>query len=294
MSDFGYTKPIWVIESGGPFKRIAGDTTSVHGDPIFGAFTLKENAEFVVKMHALAYALGVERFQWGWKSSDDSICDGPFRLMALRDVAGNPKFAYYTYKIMQNFMNHFDRIEKLVVSNEISLFKISREQKFSYLAWLNTEKSFTVDLSPVLGSSNVCLTHIVTETDVNSMPIVMDEEFTTSDQVTLSETPVFIQMGSTKVSSERVSASKTIELGQNYPNPFNPITTIRFSLPYREHVTLKVFDPLGREVATLVVGEFNPGEHSVVFDTKDLPSGVYFYRLQAGPFVHQLKMEVIK
>ncbi len=294
MSSFGYTKPIWVIESGGPFKRLAGDTTSVHGDLIFGAFTLKENAEFVVKMHALAYALGVERFQWGWKSSDDSIWDGPFRLMALRDVQGNPKPAYYTYKIMQNFMNHFDRIEKLVVSNEISLFKISCNQKFSYLAWLNADKSLTVDLSPVLGSSVVRLTHIVTETDANYLPIVMDEEFRTSDQVTLSETPVFIQMGSTKVSSERVSAPKMIELGQNYPNPFNPITTIRFSLPYREHVTLKVFDVLGREVAMLVDGELNAGEHLLVYEAKSLSNGLYICRLQVGQYVQQIKMELVK
>jgi len=84
------------------------------------------------------------------------------------------------------------------------------------------------------------------------------------------------------------------QLEQNYPNPFNPSTTIRFSLPQREHVTLKVFDVLGREVATLVDGELNPGQHSVVFNAKNLPSGVYFYRLQAGNFVEQKKMEMVK
>ena len=85
-----------------------------------------------------------------------------------------------------------------------------------------------------------------------------------------------------------------LQLEQNYPNPFNPWTTIRFSLPQREHVTLKVFDVLGKEVATLVNGELNPGEHSVVWDAAAMPSGVYFYRMQAGQFVQQQKMEVIK
>jgi len=83
-------------------------------------------------------------------------------------------------------------------------------------------------------------------------------------------------------------------LSQNYPNPFNPSTTIRFSLPLRSLVTLKVFDVLGREVATLVDGEMDAGEHSVVYNVKDLPSGVYFYRLQAGNFVEQKKMVFVK
>jgi len=81
---------------------------------------------------------------------------------------------------------------------------------------------------------------------------------------------------------------------QNYPNPFNPTTTIRFSLPQRSHVMLKVFDVLGREVATLVDGEFIAGEHSVVFDAKRLASGVYFYRLITPAFSQTKPMEVIK
>ncbi|MER3524970.1 MAG: hypothetical protein C4326_13205 [Ignavibacteria bacterium] len=84
------------------------------------------------------------------------------------------------------------------------------------------------------------------------------------------------------------------ELEQNYPHPFNPSTTIRFSIPQREHATLKGFDVLSREVATLAKREMEPGEHSVVFDVKGLASGVYFCRLQAGEFVQQRKREVIK
>jgi len=83
-------------------------------------------------------------------------------------------------------------------------------------------------------------------------------------------------------------------LQQNYPNPFNPSTTIRFSLLRRLPVTLKVFDVLGREVATLVDGELNPGEHSVVYHGEDLPSGVYFYRLTTPTFSQTKLMEVIK
>jgi len=98
----------------------------------------------------------------------------------------------------------------------------------------------------------------------------------------------------TGVSTPYESSPIRFSLSQNYPNPFNPTTTIRFSLPHREHVTLKIFDVLGREVATLVNGELNAGEHSVVFDAKDLPSGMYFFRLTTPTFSQTKSMEVLK
>jgi predicted deacetylase len=73
-----------------------------------------------------------------------------------------------------------------------------------------------------------------------------------------------------------------IELLQNYPNPFNPSTVLRYSLPLETRVTLKVFDLLGREVATLVDGPVPAGTHEVVFDARDMASGTYLCRLDAG------------
>lgn len=64
-------------------------------------------------------------------------------------------------------------------------------------------------------------------------------------------------------------------LYHNYPNPFNPSTTISFLPPQREHATLKIFDVLGKEVAMLVDWEFNAGKHTVNFNAKWIPSGVY-------------------
>ena len=81
---------------------------------------------------------------------------------------------------------------------------------------------------------------------------------------------------------------------QNYPNPFNPSTTIRFTLPGREMVSLKVYDILGREVATLLNGELPAGDHRVQFEGQNLPSGVYFYRLRAGNFVKTRKMLLVR
>ena len=74
-------------------------------------------------------------------------------------------------------------------------------------------------------------------------------------------------------------------LEQNYPNPFNPLTTIRYGLPQRSHVSLTVYNTLGQQVSELVGGEIEAGSHEVKFDAAGLPSGVYFYRLKARHFV---------
>lgn len=94
--------------------------------------------------------------------------------------------------------------------------------------------------------------------------------------------------------AESVGVPKVFSLSQNYPNPFNPSTVISYELPVRNHVTLKVYDVLGREVATLVNLEQNAGSHSVAFNAGRLPSGVYFYRLSAGRFTAEKKMMVLK
>jgi hypothetical protein len=94
---------------------------------------------------------------------------------------------------------------------------------------------------------------------------------------------------------ERGSNTPTdFALRQNYPNPFNPTTTIRFSTPERAATTLKVFDALGRVVATLVDGTLNAGEHERAFDAPNLAGGVYFYRLTVGERSAVKKMILLK
>ena len=83
-------------------------------------------------------------------------------------------------------------------------------------------------------------------------------------------------------------------LQQNYPNPFNPSTAISYQLPAVSHVTLKIYNLLGQEVGTLVDEKQNPGNHSVVFEAGRLPSGVYFYRLNAGKFTATRKLLLLK
>jgi hypothetical protein len=94
---------------------------------------------------------------------------------------------------------------------------------------------------------------------------------------------------------EENGIAKSFTLAQNYPNPFNPSTTINFTLAEDSHVSLKVFDMLGREVQTLVNGEMKAGEaHSIIFDASKLSSGLYFYRLETGKSSLVKKLMLLK
>ncbi len=83
-------------------------------------------------------------------------------------------------------------------------------------------------------------------------------------------------------------------LTQNFPNPFNPSTTIRYQIPQDGIVTLKIYDILGREVATLVNEEKVAGKYEVNFNASSLASGVYIYKIQAGSFINSKKMILLK
>jgi hypothetical protein len=93
---------------------------------------------------------------------------------------------------------------------------------------------------------------------------------------------------------EELTTVTSYGLQQNYPNPFNPSTRIKFSIPQSEFVSLKVFDILGNEVATLVNEQRAPGAYEVSFDAGNLASGVYVYTLTAGDFVQTRKLMLMK
>ncbi len=83
-------------------------------------------------------------------------------------------------------------------------------------------------------------------------------------------------------------------LYQNYPNPFNPKTRIKYDLPTKEFVKLKIYDIIGEEIVTLINEEQTPGKYEVEFDGSNLSSGVYFYKIEAGEFVETKKLVLMK
>ena len=96
----------------------------------------------------------------------------------------------------------------------------------------------------------------------------------------------------TDADDDRLPSNFSLE--QNYPNPFNPTTAISYQITAFSHVMLKVYDLLGREVATLVDEMKQPGRYEVKFNGSNISSGTYFYRLQAGDFISTKKLVLMK
>ena len=118
---------------------------------------------------------------------------------------------------------------------------------------------------------------------------------TGSNQTAISECEIYALADHSSMSvSSTANRPSSFELNQNYPNPFNPSTTISFSLPTKSFVTLKIFDVMGKEVSDIVSEELLPGNYSQQWDASNMPSGVYFYRLQAGSFTETKRLVLMK
>ncbi len=143
----------------------------------------------------------------------------------------------------------------------------------------------------------------VTKTDssyfINGFRTETIQEETTSGMETTESSmklkAVLTSNGSlTSVNKEDDNLPSVFKLEQNYPNPFNPTTSIEYSVPSNEHVSLKVYDILGNEVAILVNGTKEAGTYEVKFNASYLSSGVYFYKLSGGNFFETKKLILIK
>lgn len=100
--------------------------------------------------------------------------------------------------------------------------------------------------------------------------------------------------GLTSMTIHNPTAPSSIQLDQNYPNPFNPSTRITYRLSSPAEISLKVYNLIGQEIATLDAGLKSAGVHNVKFDAGNLASGIYLYRFQSGGFVETRRMTVVK
>jgi len=150
--------------------------------------------------------------------------------------------------------------------------------------------SFTADLSGLAGGSAVVFASGFLDPTANQNGEAFGI-FAALANGTIVEFPSEI----TDIRTEDLSTiPETYSLQQNYPNPFNPTTTINFSIPSSENVSLKIFNILGGEIATLISEELNAGNYSYNFDASNLASGLYIYQITAGKFNQVRKMNLLK
>lgn len=328
LDSFGYgNSGIWFTEtgtySGSHVKDMLGNTKPAQSELIQASELLKRYVYFT--------GHGVEKIFWHHMQEGTSVAgfDGYFSNVGLiyngqgsDDLGyGVKKLSYYSYKKMAEVLEGSDWKNTAIVQEQdgIYIYKFTKQGTPIWVAWNDSSVTRTITISGINGARVV-----VTETvprfssgkDVVDYATAFRRDTLNASNgtivLTLGENPVFVEpLTITKVDEEE-NIPNGFLLYQNYPNPFNPTTMIRFSLtpslsqwervsegrlPAGEagvRVTLKVFDVLGREVATLVDGELSAGEHSVVFDAKHLTTGIYFYRLTTSTLFQTKMMEVLK
>jgi hypothetical protein len=162
---------------------------------------------------------------------------------------------------------------------ELGRFKVNTDSSGSFNPWVR--KGFRAPVASVNG--RFAIRYCVADGGINGS----NSDYIGIDALTIERGSVGIQPISTETPS-------SYSVSQNYPNPFNPTTKINFALPKSGLVTLKVYDMLGKEVATLVNEVKNVGTYSVDFNASTLSSGIYFYKVSVNGFSEVKKMMLIK
>ena len=146
-----------------------------------------------------------------------------------------------------------------------------------------SKETVTIELIEATEEASASFTFDINRNAPISKKDTIDFMITSSDGIMMTKSFIFSYTG-----------PKEFKLEQNFPNPFNPTTKIQYQLPQDARVTLKVYDILGSEVATLVNEEQEAGYKEVQFNGNNIASGMYVYRLQAGDFISTKKMLMVK
>lgn len=198
---------------------------------------------------------------------------------------------YYTYAVMKNTGSTTLHIKFQKMARNIPS-GWSADMCYG-LCYVNTEiipPTGTVDLAPGQVDSTFEVTWGVTSPSVGTQTVRM---FNNDNPSQYQEVTFHVRRTTTAITPIS-SIVKSFELKQNYPNPFNPTTNINFSIPKGQNVSLKVYDMMGKEVASLVNEFLKAGEYRADFSGANLSSGVYYYALKTDEFTSTKSMILVK
>ncbi len=230
----------------------------------------------------------------GWHNGDAKLPDSIFcmmtqtHMMKFQNAKQEKAFAAYQIQVMaHNRMN-------LMTQNQGESLNLASEVQFKFHyndAQLNAQNMSgeTIAVKAWNGKNSQWedVTGVYTDTESQ---IVSFTSSTIFSKIILTSTE------DTAVETEKIGLEPAaFQLTQNYPNPFNPVTSIKFTLPEQVKVLLEVYNTLGQKMVVLVNNQaMSAGPHLINFDASNLPSGVYFYRINAGRFNETRKMVVLR
>jgi len=298
LAEFGLDEmPIWCTES-----SVSSDPTTSITPPYASE---DEQAADVWRRPSVLFSKGVQSYFWHsmWSSGGQS----EWREFGILSSRGKKKKAFHAYKLLVQKLDLFSSAQILSfgeVNNDnnqggngvwVVQFDWPNGTR-RWVAWSPDNQSYVLN---DLDSTNLILTSVVptslsADGERASFDIQQASVSGGTAPLSLNRIPILIEEGNVTNIKENIPIPVAIELEQNFPNPFNPTTVIRFQLPVNSRVTLKVFDVLGREVATLVDGTLEAGNHVVTFAPRNLAGGIYFYQITAGNFSQTRKALFIK
>jgi 1,4-alpha-glucan branching enzyme len=268
-------------------------TEAVQRDKLYGAFPF---LSLGIPMLWMGQEFSAPR---GWTSDGEKLSYRPLDWDWLLVQRGIDHFAWY-----QTLAHHRLKNPALYQGQ---LRKLYRYESAKVLVWGFED---TVTNSKVMCVANL---HPYNQTPANVPWLgtgnwydIFDQSVFPVSDTTLSTFPINAftikvysnktntDLGITSVQHAPRNVPDAFALSQNYPNPFNPSTTIKYQVPSASHVTIKIYDVLGKEIATVADGMHSPGYYAAVFDGSGLASGLYFYRITAGIHTEAKRMILVK
>ncbi|HOJ17916.1 MAG: T9SS type A sorting domain-containing protein [Ignavibacteriales bacterium] len=249
-------------------NTVITDPRFVNAQPFIDAVA---GSKFVIEDGALNENITIDWFFWNIDCSNGTFIT----------FGGNNLF-FNGYYVVNNSPNQYN-----FANGKVARFTIPKSEKFDSLLimnGINPDSALVFMFANGMSGDTLGLNSFQTDTTV----VFEASHFS---QILGGDKALYSILSS---EDQESSIPTQFSLRQNYPNPFNPSTTIEYGLPERTFVELKIFNILGKEVATLVNSTQEAGMHNVTFDASKLTSGVYLYKIKTSKFTEFKKMILLK